>query len=35
VVVFETGVGLLHSSGSAPAAPPELMDRFLEFMLRP
>jgi AcrR family transcriptional regulator len=34
-VVFATGVGLLHASASTPAAPPELMDRFLEFMLRP
>jgi AcrR family transcriptional regulator len=34
-VVFAAGVGLLHASASTPAAPPELMDRFLEFMLRP
>ena len=35
LVVFAAGVGLLHSSGSSPAAPPDLRDRFLEFMLRP
>jgi AcrR family transcriptional regulator len=34
-VVFACGVGLLHTSGAAPAAPPELQDRFLDFMLRP
>jgi AcrR family transcriptional regulator len=34
-VVFSAGVGLLHSSVSAPAAPPDLQDRFLDFMLRP
>jgi hypothetical protein len=34
-VVFATGIGVLHTSGSAPAAPPELQDRFLDFMLRP
>jgi len=34
-VVFAAGVGLLHSSDSAPAAPPNLQDRFLDFMLRP
>jgi hypothetical protein len=35
MVVCAAGVGLLHASGSTPAAPPELRDRFLEFMLRP
>jgi AcrR family transcriptional regulator len=35
VVVSATGVGLLHSSAWAPASPPELLDRFLDFMLRP
>jgi hypothetical protein len=34
-VVFAAGVGLLHASGSTPAAPTELRDRFLDFMLRP
>jgi AcrR family transcriptional regulator len=34
-VVFTAGVGLLHSSDSAPAAPRNLQDRFLDFMLRP
>ncbi len=34
-VVFAAGVGLLHTSGTAPAAPPDLQDRFLDFMLRP
>src|SRR5436190_89599 len=34
-VVFSAGVGLLHASGSAPAAPPDLQDAFLDFMLRP
>jgi AcrR family transcriptional regulator len=34
-VVFGLGVGLLHSSDSAPAAEPGLQDRFLDFMLRP
>jgi AcrR family transcriptional regulator len=34
-VVFSAGVGLLHSSSSAPAAPPDLQDAFLDFMLRP
>jgi AcrR family transcriptional regulator len=35
LVVFAAGVGLLHASGSTPAAPPDLRDRFLTFMLRP
>lgn len=35
LVVFAAGVGLLHVSGSTPAAPPELRERFLDFMLRP
>jgi AcrR family transcriptional regulator len=35
LVVFAAGVGLLHASGSTPATPPELRDRFLDFMLRP
>jgi len=35
LVVFAAGVGLLHASGSTPAAPAELRDRFLNFMLRP
>ena len=34
-VAFSAGVGLLHASDSAPAAPPDLQDRFLDFMLRP
>jgi AcrR family transcriptional regulator len=34
-VVFSTGVGLLHSMDSAPAAPGGLQDRFLDFLLRP
>jgi AcrR family transcriptional regulator len=34
-VVFSTGIGLLHSADSVPAAPPNLQDRFLDFMLRP
>ncbi|MFG1934908.1 TetR/AcrR family transcriptional regulator [Mycobacterium sp. NPDC048908] len=34
-VVFSAGVGLLHSTDSAPAAPPDVRDRFLRFMLRP
>jgi AcrR family transcriptional regulator len=34
-VVFGLGVGLLHSANSAPAAAPELQERFLNFMLRP
>jgi AcrR family transcriptional regulator len=35
LVVFAAGVGLLHAWGSSPAAPPELRDRFLDFMVRP
>ena len=35
LVVFAAGVGLLHASGSTPARPAELRDRFLDFMLRP
>ncbi len=35
LVVFAAGVGLLHASGPIPAAPPELRDRFMDFMLRP
>jgi len=34
-VVFASGVGLMHASGSTPETPPELLDRFLDFMLRP
>jgi AcrR family transcriptional regulator len=34
-VVFSSGVGLLHSSDAAPAAPPDLRERFLDLMLRP
>jgi hypothetical protein len=34
-VVFASGVGLMHASGSTPTTPPELLDRFLDFMLRP
>jgi hypothetical protein len=34
-VVFASGVGLIYASGSTPATPPELRDRFLDFMLRP
>jgi AcrR family transcriptional regulator len=34
-VVFASGVGIMHASGPIPAAPPELLDRFLDFMLRP
>ena len=35
LVVYAAGVGLMHASGPSPAAPPELRDRFLDFMLRP
>ena len=35
LVVYASGVGLMHASGPSPAAPPELRDRFLDFMLRP
>jgi AcrR family transcriptional regulator len=35
LVVYASGVGLMHASGPNPAAPPELRDRFLDFMLRP
>jgi AcrR family transcriptional regulator len=35
LVVYASGVGLMHTSGSNPTAPPELRDRFLDFMLRP
>jgi AcrR family transcriptional regulator len=35
LVVFASGVGLLHASGPTPAASPELLDRFLNFMVRP
>ncbi|WP_235658196.1 TetR/AcrR family transcriptional regulator [Mycolicibacterium moriokaense] len=35
LVVYASGVGLMHTSGSTPSAPPELRDRFLDFMLRP
>jgi AcrR family transcriptional regulator len=35
LVVFASGVGLMYASGSTPAAPPELRNRFLDFMLRP
>jgi AcrR family transcriptional regulator len=35
LVVFAAGVGLLHASGPTPVAPPELRDRFLDFMMRP
>jgi AcrR family transcriptional regulator len=35
LVVYASGVGLMHASGSSPAGPPELRDRFLDFMLRP
>jgi AcrR family transcriptional regulator len=34
-VVFTLGVGHLHASGSAPTAPPDVQDRFLDFVLRP
>jgi hypothetical protein len=34
-VLFASGVGIMHASGLTPAAPPELLDRFLDFMLRP
>jgi AcrR family transcriptional regulator len=34
-VLFAAGVGFMHASGPTPAAPPELLDRFLDFMLRP
>ena len=34
-VVFTLGVGHLHASGSAPAVPTDLQDRFLDFVLRP
>jgi len=35
LVMFASGVGILHASGPTPAAPPELLDGFLDFMLRP
>jgi AcrR family transcriptional regulator len=34
-VVFSAGVGLLQTKGSAPGVPPDLQDRFLDFILRP
>jgi AcrR family transcriptional regulator len=34
-VVFAAGVGVLHTRDSSPAAPPDLQDRFLDFILRP
>ena len=34
-VVFSAGVGLLQSTGSAPAASRDLQARFLDLMLRP
>jgi hypothetical protein len=33
--VFSAGVGSRHSTDAAPAAPAELQDAFLDFMLRP
>jgi AcrR family transcriptional regulator len=35
VVLFASGVGIMHASGPTQAAPPEVLDRFLDFMLRP
>jgi AcrR family transcriptional regulator len=35
LVAFSAGVGMLHSTDAVPAAPPELQDAFLDFMLRP
>jgi AcrR family transcriptional regulator len=35
LVMYASGVGLMHASGPSPAAPPELRERFLDFMLRP
>jgi len=35
LVAFSAGVGMLHSTDAAPAAPPEVQDAFLDFMLRP
>jgi AcrR family transcriptional regulator len=34
-LMFAAGVGLLHASGSTEAAPPQLRERLLDFMLRP
>ena len=34
-VMFAAGVGLLHGAGLDGAAPPELRDGFLDFILRP
>jgi AcrR family transcriptional regulator len=34
-VAFSTGVGVLDTSDSSPATPLDLLDRFLDFMLRP
>jgi AcrR family transcriptional regulator len=33
LVVFSAGVGLLHTSGSPPSTSPDLLNRFLEFVL--
>ena len=33
--MFAVGIGLLHTSGSAPEVSEEMRERFLEFMLRP
>jgi AcrR family transcriptional regulator len=33
-VVFAAGVGLLHTRGASPDAPPDLQERFLDFVLR-
>ena len=34
-VVFAAGVGVLHTRDSSPATPPEMLDSFLDFMVRP
>jgi len=34
-VVFAAGIGLLHAAEPTRDAPPELLERFLDFMLRP
>jgi AcrR family transcriptional regulator len=34
-VVFAAGVGVLHTRDSSPATPPDLQDRFLDFILKP
>jgi AcrR family transcriptional regulator len=35
LVMFTAGIGFLHSANAAQDAPPELRERFMDFMLRP